>query len=147
MCRVWGQLHGRDSSECDWTSGHWISHKSIAYTCTTQELWVRPSQSMVHTGWSAHAASHIGESTLASFIDMLLVAPIAVARTDLSLVKCGDWRHEPEQSTSLMATTAMETIHGPTYSVSRVIQVTAWKSVDPVCHCCLTHSFCEPFLN
>jgi len=32
------------SSECDWTSGHRISHKKVQMPwCTTQELWVRPS--------------------------------------------------------------------------------------------------------
>ena len=29
------------------------------------------------------------------------------------------------------------------YSVSRVIEVTAWQSVNAVCHCCLTHSSCH----
>jgi len=31
-----------------------------------------------------------------------------------------------EQSNSLMATTRMETTHGLTYSVARVIDITAW---------------------
>ena len=42
-----------------------------------------------HVAGPAHAASHIDESTLASFIDVLPVAPIAVARRDLSPVKGG----------------------------------------------------------
>jgi len=25
-----------------------------------------------------------------------------------------------------------------TYSIARVIEVTAWQSVDAICHCCLT---------
>jgi len=31
-------------------------------------------------------------------------------------------------------------LHG--YSVARVIEVTAWQSVDAVSLCCLTHGFC-----
>ena len=31
----------------------------------------------------------------------------------------------------------METTHGLTYSVARVIEVTAWQSVDAVFHCYL----------
>ena len=38
-----------------------------------------------------------------------------------------------------MVTTRMETTHGLTFSVARVIEVTAWQSVNAVCHCCLTH--------
>jgi len=41
------------------------------------------------------------------------------------------------QSNSLMATTRMETTHGLTYSVARVIQVTTWHSGDAICLCCL----------
>jgi len=37
------------------------------------------------------------------------------------------------QSTFSMATTRMETTHGLTYSVDRVIDVAAWPSVDAVC--------------
>ena len=47
-----------------------------------------------------------------------------------------DMNHD--QSTSSMATTRMETTHGLTYSVVRAIEVTAWQSVDTICHCCLT---------
>ena len=43
-----------------------------------------------------------------------------------------------EQSTSSIATTWTETTHRLTYSVARTIEVTAWHSVDAVCHCCLT---------
>jgi len=39
-----------------------------------------------------------------------------------------------------MAATRMETTHGLTYSVARVIDVIAWQSVNAVCLCCLTHS-------
>ena len=45
------------------------------------------------------------------------------------------------QSNSSMATTRTETTHGP-YSVTRVIDVTTWQSVDAVCLCCLTHGAC-----
>jgi len=45
-----------------------------------------------------------------------------------------------EQTTFLMATT---TTHGLTYSVSRVIEVTAWQSVDVICLCCLIHGSCH----
>jgi len=48
-----------------------------------------------------------------------------------------------EQFTSLMATARMETTHGLTYSVARAIEVTTWQSVDAICHCCLTHGFCD----
>ena len=37
-----------------------------------------------------------------------------------------------EQSTSLMATTRMETTHGLTYSVFRATEVTTWQSVNAV---------------
>ena len=47
-----------------------------------------------------------------------------------------------EQSTS-MATTTTETPRGLACSVSRVIEVTAWQSVDAVCLCCLTHGSCH----
>ena len=47
------------------------------------------------------------------------------------------------QSTSLTATTRMETTHGLAYSVARAIEVTAWQSVDAVCLCCLTHGSCH----
>ena len=46
------------------------------------------------------------------------------------------------QSTSLMATTRMETTHGLTYSVARAIEVTAWQSVDAVDAVCLTNVSC-----
>ena len=46
------------------------------------------------------------------------------------------------QSTSSMATTRIETTYGLTYSVARVIEVTAWQSVDAVSLCYLTHSSC-----
>ena len=46
------------------------------------------------------------------------------------------------QSTSLTATTRMETTHRLTYSVARVIKLTAWQSVNAVCLCCLTHCSC-----
>ena len=31
------------------------------HTCTTQELWVRPSQSMLHTGWSSTHCRSCGD--------------------------------------------------------------------------------------
>ena len=43
------------------------------------------------------------------------------------------------QSNSSMATKRTETTHGLTYSVARVIDITAWQSVNAVCVCCLTH--------
>ena len=50
-----------------------------------------------------------------------------------------------------MVTTRMETTHGLSYSVAKAIGVTVWKSVDSVCHCCLTHASCvevtEPILS
>jgi len=42
-----------------------------------------------------------------------------------------------------MATTRMETTHGITYSVSRVLEVTTWQSDDAVSLCCLTHGSCH----
>ena len=36
----------------------------------------------------------------------------------------------------------METTHGLTYSVAKAIGVTVWKSVDSICHCCLTRVSC-----
>ena len=44
-----------EQSECDWTSGKRI------HTCTAQELWVRPSQSMLHTGWSSTHCRSCGD--------------------------------------------------------------------------------------
>ena len=44
-------------------------------------------------------------------------------------------------STSSMVTTRMQTTCGLAYSVSRVIEVTTWQSVDAICLCCLTHVF------
>ena len=46
------------------------------------------------------------------------------------------------QSNSSMATTRTENTHGLTYPVARVIDITAWQSVDTVCLCCLTHGVC-----
>ena len=46
------------------------------------------------------------------------------------------------QSNSSMVTTRTETTHGLTYSVARVIDITAWQSVDAVCVCCLTYGAC-----
>ena len=46
------------------------------------------------------------------------------------------------QSNSVMATTRTETIHGLTYSMARVIDITAWQSVDAICLCCLTRNAC-----
>ena len=42
-----------------------------------------------------------------------------------------------------MATKMTETTHGLTYSVARAIGVTAWQSVDAVCHCYMTHGSCH----
>jgi len=47
-----------------------------------------------------------------------------------------------EQPTS-MATTRTETTRGHACSVSRVVEVTTWQSVDAVCLCCLTHGSCH----
>ena len=52
-----------------------------------------------------------------------------------------DMNHE--QSTSSMMKTRTETTHGLTYSVSRVIGVTAWQSVNAFCLRCLTHGSCH----
>ena len=41
-----------------------------------------------------------------------------------------------------MATTRMETTHGLSYLVARVIEVTAWQSVNAICLCCLTNGSC-----
>ena len=46
------------------------------------------------------------------------------------------------QSNSAMATTRTETTHGPTCSMARAIDITAWLSVDAICLCCLTHGDC-----
>jgi len=46
------------------------------------------------------------------------------------------------QSNSMMVTTRMETTHGLTYSMARVIDITVWQSVDAICLCCLTHGAC-----
>ena len=46
------------------------------------------------------------------------------------------------QSNSSMAITRTETTHGLTYSVARVIDITAWQSVNTFCLCCLTHGVC-----
>ena len=48
-----------------------------------------------------------------------------------------------EQSTSSIVTVMSENTHELTYSVARVIEVTAWQSVDAVYHCCLTHGSCH----
>ena len=48
-----------------------------------------------------------------------------------------------EQSTSSMATKRTEITHGLAYSVSRVIEVTAWQSVSAVCLYSLTHGSCH----
>ena len=47
-----------------------------------------------------------------------------------------------EESTSSMVTTRMETTHGLTCSVARVIEVIALQSVDTICLCCLTQFLC-----
>ena len=47
-----------------------------------------------------------------------------------------------EQPASSIVTRMMETTHGLTYSVARVIEVSAWQSVNAVCLCCVAHSSC-----
>ena len=63
---------------------------------------------------------------------MLGLAPIM--RQDVSTCPMNH-----EQSTSLMVITRTESTHGLAYSLARVIKMTAWQSIDAVCHCCLTH--------
>jgi len=36
----------------------------------------------------------------------------------------------------------METTHGLAYLVARVLEETAWQSIDAVYLCCLTHGSC-----
>jgi len=48
-----------------------------------------------------------------------------------------------EQSTSSMVTAMLENTHELTYSVARVIEVTAWQSVYAICHCYQTHGSCH----
>ena len=94
--RAWASAHAESGpgactglpSECDWTSGHRIPHKKV-HTCTTQELWVRLRQSIMHTGWSSTCCRSCGDgmdrwSHLSWHV--LPVTPIAVARRDLSPV-------------------------------------------------------------
>lgn len=47
-----------------------------------------------------------------------------------------------EQPASSIVTTTMETTHRLTYSVARVIEVSAWQSVNAICLCCVAHSSC-----
>ena len=37
----------------------------------------------------------------------------------------------------------IETNHGLTYSMAIAMEVTAWQSVDAICHCCLTPGSCH----
>ena len=119
--------------------------ESIAYMCTTQKLWVRPSQSILHTGWSNTCCKSYEDGMDRWKHSSQLywhALPVVVARRDLSPVKVGSLRHE---STSSMAAKTTETIHGLAYSVARTTEVTTWQSVDAICHCCQTHGSCSPF--
>ena len=58
-----------------------------------------------------------------------------------SRVGVEDMNHE--QPTSSTSTTSTETTHQLTYTVARAIEVTAWQSVDAVCHGRLTHGSCH----
>ena len=73
------------SSECDWASGHGISHKMYSlHTCTTQELWGRPS--ILHTSYPSTCCKSYRDGmdgwkhSSQLYWHALPVAPTAVAR-------------------------------------------------------------------
>ena len=145
---VWATAHAEHgpvactwlSSQCDWTSGHRIWHKKYSLhmctthvynTCTTQELQVKSSQSMLHTGWSSTCRKSYGDGmdgwkySRQLYWHALPVAPITVARRDLS----------PVTGTMSQATI--------TNSIDRLpcgylYHSSHWigKSMSGLCHCC-----------
>jgi len=56
-----------------------------------------------------------------------------------------DLNHGQSTSSSSVATTRIETTHGLTYLVARVIE--EWQSVDAICLCCLTNGSCVDYAS
>ena len=84
-------------------------------------------------------------STWTSFVSLSVMDGPSTYRKSLPaliFVRFASCVNSHGQSSSLMATTETETTRWLTYSVARVIDITAWQSVDTICLCCLTHGVC-----